>query len=73
MAEAFSPSNDCSICSSSVEEDEGIKGYFGILPVSFCDWCYSSLTDMIIKMNGLNDIETLQERLKELKEEESYD
>ena len=69
MAEAFSPSDDCSICASTIEEDEGVKGFFGILPVSFCDWCYSSLTDMMIKMNGFDDIETLQERIKELEDE----
>ena len=36
----------CSICESPVD-DSGIEGLFGILPVAFCVWCYSSLDDMI--------------------------
>jgi hypothetical protein len=38
----------CSICDIDYNEEEGgIQGYFGILPVTFCCWCYSSLVDMI--------------------------
>ena len=28
-------------------DDSGIEGLFGIVPVAFCVWCYSSLDDMI--------------------------
>tara|TARA_B100000963_G_scaffold9788_1_gene7679 strand:- start:8620 stop:8805 length:186 start_codon:yes stop_codon:yes gene_type:complete len=42
------PQDTCSICSSEYDEDAGgIQGYFGILPVTFCEWCYSSIYDMI--------------------------
>ena len=62
----------CNICDSPIEEDNGdIVGYFGISPVSFCVWCISSMTDMVIQMNGLNDIDTLQERINELTRQEA--
>ena len=59
----------CSICEAPMENDEGIVGEFGILPVSFCVWCSSSLTDMVIQMNGFDDIDMLKERIEYLKEE----
>ena len=60
---------ECSICDSPMEDDEGIVGEFGILPVQFCCWCYSSLTDMVIQMQGFDDIDMLKERIEYLKEE----
>ena len=60
----------CNICDSPIEEDNGdIVGYFGICPVAFCVWCLSSMTDMVIKLNSFNDIETLEERIRELKDD----
>ena len=59
---------DCSICESPVDEDEGIVGEFGILPGQFCCWCYSSITDMVIQMQGFDDVELLQERIDNIKE-----
>ena len=42
------PKDTCSICDSKYDEDAGgIQGYFGILPVTFCEWCYSSICDMV--------------------------
>ena len=64
---------ECNICDSPIEEDQGdIVGSFGISPVSFCVWCLSSMTDMVIQLNGFNDIDTLKDRINELKEEEEY-
>ena len=64
----------CNICDSPIEEDNGdIVGYFGMCPVSFCVWCLSSMTDMVIQMHGFNDIEMLEERINELKEDKEYD
>ena len=64
----------CNICDSKIEVDNGdIVGNFGICPVAFCVWCMSSMTDMIIQTQGFNDIETLQEKINELKEEQSYE
>lgn len=45
---AFDPKVECSICGSSYDQDSGgIQGHFGIIPVTFCEWCYSSIYDMI--------------------------
>ena len=63
---------NCNICDSEIEEDNGdIVGNFGISPVAFCVWCYSSITDMVIQMQGFDDIDTLKERIKELEEDGS--
>ena len=60
----------CNICDSEIEEDNGdIVGYFGICPIAFCVWCYSSMTDMVIQMNDFDDIDTLKERIKDLQDE----
>lgn len=37
----------CSICECEYTDDEGgIQGYFGILPVSFCPTCFTGVMDM---------------------------
>ena len=59
----------CNICDSEIEVDNGdIIGQFGISPVAFCVWCLSSMTDMVIQLNDLNNIETLKERISDLEE-----
>ena len=61
----------CSICSSEIEEDNGdVVGSFGIISVAFCVWCLSSITDMVIQLNGFDDIDTLKERIKDIEYEE---
>lgn len=38
----------CNVCSCTFTDDEGgVQGYFGILPVAFCPTCYSSMYDMV--------------------------
>ena len=65
---------NCDICDSDIDQDNGvIIGNFGICPVAFCVWCVSSMTDMVIQLNGFNDVDTLKERIIELKEEERYE
>tara|TARA_Y100000593_G_scaffold14297_2_gene27089 strand:+ start:5640 stop:5831 length:192 start_codon:yes stop_codon:yes gene_type:complete len=60
----------CNICDSKIDEEAGdINGYFGMSPVSFCVWCLSSITDMVIQMHGFDDIEKLEERIEDLKSE----
>ena len=64
------PQDRCSICDSEIELDNGdIQGNFGICPVAFCVWCVASLTDMMIQLNGFDDIDVLEERIKDLKED----
>ena len=42
---------ECSICNSEVDEDDGgVVGEFGICPVAFCVGCYSSIVDMVYKL-----------------------
>jgi hypothetical protein len=39
--------HQCSVCSCDYTDDEGgIQGYFGMLPVSFCPTCFSCMCDM---------------------------
>ena len=60
----------CNICDSEIDEDNGdVIGYFGISPVAFCVWCMSSMTDMVIQCQGFDDIDTLQKRINDLKQE----
>lgn len=41
----------CSVCNGEFdEEEEGVIGEFGICPVAFCVWCYSSIVDMVYKL-----------------------
>ena len=38
----------CNVCSADIDQDAGdIIGTFGISPVAFCVWCYSSMIDMV--------------------------
>tara|TARA_R110002020_G_scaffold106186_2_gene247304 strand:- start:124 stop:324 length:201 start_codon:yes stop_codon:yes gene_type:complete len=58
----------CNICDSPIETDNGdIVGNFGISPVAFCVWCLSSMTDMVVQLNGFDDIATLEEKIEDLK------
>ena len=58
----------CNICDSKINQDCGdIIGCFGISEVAFCVWCLSSMTDMVIQLSDLNNIETLEERIRDLK------
>ena len=62
--------DECNTCGSPIDEEQGdVRGYFGILPMAFCVWCLSSIKDMVIQMNGFDDIDTLQERIDDLKDE----
>lgn len=63
--------NKCTACSCDFSDDEGgIHGDFGILPMSFCPTCLSCIFDMAEQLNpkeweGLTD-EEIQECLKGL-------
>ena len=61
----------CNICDCDIDSENGdIIGEFGISPVAFCVWCLTSMTDMVIQLNGFDDIPTLQERIIMLREEQ---
>tara|TARA_R110002020_G_scaffold475929_1_gene714592 strand:- start:1489 stop:1668 length:180 start_codon:yes stop_codon:yes gene_type:complete len=51
----------CSICDSKYDKDAGgTQGYFGIMPVTFCERCYSSIVDMVSQM----DLEEVRESFR---------
>lgn len=48
----------CSICSCDYTDDEsGVEGFFGILPVAFCPCCFSSMCDMVEQLTGYDEEE----------------
>jgi len=45
-------SHECTACQCVYTDDEGgIQGYFGILYMSFCPTCLSSICDMVSQLN----------------------
>ena len=58
----------CNICDSPINVECGdIVGSFGISSVAFCVMCLSCMTDMVIQLNGFNKIETLEERIQDIR------
>jgi len=53
--------HECTACSCDYTDDEGgVQGYFGIMLMSFCPTCLSSIFDMVDQLNprewvGLTD------------------
>ena len=56
----------CNVCQCDFDDDEGgVQGYLGILPVAFCPTCFAGLCDMVEQLNardweGLTDDEMEQ-------------
>ena len=47
---------NCSICSCEFTEDEsGVIGEFGMMPVAFCPTCFTSMLDMADQFNQETD------------------
>ena len=45
---------ECSICKAEFTQDEGgIEGSFGIIPVQFCPYCLSNIIDMTQQLLGV--------------------
>ena len=43
----------CNVCQCDFTDDEGgVQGYLGILPVAFCPTCFAGLCDMVGQLNG---------------------
>jgi hypothetical protein len=48
----------CNVCACDFTDDEGgIQGYFGMLPVAFCPTCYTSMYDMVTQDLEIKDEE----------------
>ena len=42
----------CNVCQCDFTDDEGgVQGYLGILPVAFCPTCFAGLCDMVEQMD----------------------
>lgn len=48
---------ECSTCSCefSLEDEGGITGEFGIIPIAFCPTCLSSVFDMVDQLREHDD------------------
>jgi hypothetical protein len=61
--------HQCNVCSCDYSDDEGgVQGYFGMLPVSFCPTCFSSMCDMANQYMETTpeQIELMQEQIQNL-------
>ena len=53
--------HQCNVCQCDFTDDEGgVQGYLGILPVAFCPTCFAGLCDMVGQLDdreweGLTD------------------
>ena len=49
--------SECSTCSVefSLQEEGGIEGNFGIIPIAFCPTCLASCIDMVYQLEGHHD------------------
>ena len=53
----------CSVCSCDFTEDEGgVDGHFGILPVAFCPTCFSCMIDMAEQYLDISETELTKEQ-----------
>jgi len=44
------------VCECEYTDAEGgVEGYFGIIPVEFCPFCFSSMCDMVSQYIGYDD------------------
>jgi len=63
--------NECSVCEIDFSDDEGgMLGYIGIIPVAFCPTCYVGICDMVEQLyekewEGLTDEERSGKRVLE--------
>jgi hypothetical protein len=61
--------NECSVCQINFSDDEGgMLGYIGIIPVAFCPTCYVGICDMVEQLyekewEGLTDEERSGKRV----------
>ena len=57
----------CNVCQCDFTDDEGgIQGYLGILPVAFCPTCFAGLCDMVGQMDDREWEGLTIEELKEI-------
>ena len=60
--------NKCTACSCDFTDDEGgVHGDFGILPMSFCPTCLSCMLDMAEQLNPREWVGLIDEEIEELR------
>lgn len=50
----------CTICSCDLDDECPVRGYFGILPVAFCSFCYSCIIDFVDELKKDEIDETVE-------------
>ena len=64
----------CSVCSCTFTEDEGgVDGHFGILPVAFCPTCFSCMIDMAEQYLDVGEMEFEPEEELSEEQEETFE
>jgi hypothetical protein len=64
----------CSVCSCSFTEDEGgVDGHFGMLPVAFCPTCFSCMIDMAEQYLDVGEMEFEPEEELSEEQEETFE
>jgi hypothetical protein len=57
----MSESHKCNVCSCDYTNDEGgMEGHFGMLPVAFCPTCFSCMCDMAAQFLTPEDLKELE-------------
>ena len=57
----------CSVCQTEFTNDEGgMLGYIGIIPVAFCPFCFAGICDMVEQMDDREWEGLTDDELKEL-------
>ena len=58
----------CNVCSVefSLDEEGGIEGNFGILPVKFCPTCLSSMVDMVEQITAMEVESKIADQIEKL-------
>lgn len=59
--------HQCNVCSCDYSDDEGgVQGYIGMLPVSFCPTCFSGICDMANQYMETTpeEIEAMQDQIQ---------
>ena len=48
----------CTVCEIKfdIEQEGGVQGFFGIIPVTFCEFCFNCITDLASQINQNNKL-----------------
>ena len=57
----------CSVCQCDFTDDEGgIQGYLGIIPVAFCPTCYAGIFDMVEQLEEREWVELTDDEIEQM-------